>query len=209
MSRPLTPVAVIGAGGHAKVVISTLRAAGHTVGGVFDDDPRKTGISLLGVKVLGLTSDIVNTDYRAAVIAIGDNVTRRNLAQRIKVAEWITLVHPAAWVDPTVKLGQGTVVFAAAVIQPDTIVGDHVIINTGSTVDHDCVVGDFAHVAPGVHLAGETQLGEGALLGIGVVVKPCCRIGEWAIVGAGGVVVKDVPASVTAVGVPAVPRRVR
>lgn len=204
-----SPVAVIGAGGHAKVVISTLRAVGHTVVGAFDDDPKKRGSTLLGVKVLGVTADLANTEYRAAVIAVGDNATRRNLAQRIKVVEWITVVHPAAFVDPSVKLGRGTVVFAGSVIQPDSVVGDHVIVNTGSTVDHDCVVADFAHIAPGVHLAGETQLGTGALLGIGVVVKPGCRIGEWTIVGAGGVVVKDLPANITAFGVPAAPRLVR
>jgi sugar O-acyltransferase (sialic acid O-acetyltransferase NeuD family) len=206
MKTGLSSVAVIGAGGHAKVVISTLRAAGYAVVGAFDDDPLKRGGNLLGVKILGITADLVNTDYRAAVIAIGDNATRRNLAERIKGAEWITVVHPSAFVDPSVKLGQGTVVFAGSVIQPDSVVGDHVIINTASTVDHDCVVGSYAHLAPGVHLAGETHLGNGALLGIGVVVKPGCRIGEWAVVGAGGVVVRNLPANVTAFGVPAVAR---
>lgn len=34
---------VLGAGGHAKVVVSTLLAAGLSVDGLFDDDPSKAG----------------------------------------------------------------------------------------------------------------------------------------------------------------------
>ena len=45
------------------------------------------------------------------------------------------------------------------------------------------------------------QVGEH--LGIGCVVIPSITIGESSVVGAGAVVVKDVPAKVTAVGVPA------
>ena len=44
---PLPPagrgVHVLGAGGHAKVVISTLRALGIEVTGLYDDDPTKQG----------------------------------------------------------------------------------------------------------------------------------------------------------------------
>ena len=50
MSRP---VAVLGAGGHAKVVIATLQAAGRTVRGCFDDAVGAHGTSILGVPVLG------------------------------------------------------------------------------------------------------------------------------------------------------------
>ena len=41
------------------------------------------------------------------------------------------------------------------------------------------------------------------MLGTGAVVTPGRTIGDWAEVGAGAVVVTDVPAGVTAVGVPA------
>jgi D-arabinose 1-dehydrogenase-like Zn-dependent alcohol dehydrogenase len=42
-------VAVLGVGGHAKVVIATLQAAGFTVAAVFDDDRSKQGSRLLSV----------------------------------------------------------------------------------------------------------------------------------------------------------------
>jgi sugar O-acyltransferase (sialic acid O-acetyltransferase NeuD family) len=198
-------VVIIGAGGHAKVVISTLRAAGHSVSAVFDDDLAKHRTSVLGVEVLGATSDF--TGDGKAVIAVGDNATRERMVAGFKDAEWMTVVHPAAYVDQSVRLGRGTVVFAGAVIQPDTVIGAHVIINTGATVDHDCVVGDYSHLAPGSHLAGESWVGRGVLVGIGAVVVPGRRIGERSVIGAGSVVVKDVPRGTVAFGVPASARK--
>lgn len=198
-------VYVIGAGGHAKVVLSTLLAAGIQVDGLFDDDLKKQGSELLGVKVVGSIADAKRLPSQKGIIAIGDNQTRKVIAQELVGWEWITVIHPKAYVHPSVSLGPGTVVFAGAVIQPDARLGTHVIINTGATVDHDCIIGNFAHLAPGVHLAGRVTVGEGVLMGIGSVVLPGLQIGAWSVVGAGAVVIEDVPPGVTVAGVPARP----
>ncbi len=193
---------VLGAGGHAKVVVSTLQAAGFTVAALYDDDPERQGGEILGVRVRGPLAALDPTRHRRGVIAVGDNAARRRLAESVRLA-WLTVVHPQASVHPSARLGEGTVVFAGAVIQPDAVLGRHVIVNTAATVDHDCVIGDFVHLAPGSHLAGGVQVGEGALLGVGTAVIPGLRIGAWAIVGAGSAVVRDLAPGVTAVGAPA------
>ncbi|MBN1877732.1 MAG: transferase, partial [Anaerolineae bacterium] len=41
MNTEVESVCVLGAGGHAKVVISTLQAAGYRVEAVYDDDAQK------------------------------------------------------------------------------------------------------------------------------------------------------------------------
>ncbi len=196
---------VLGAGGHAKVVLSTAFASGLFVDGLFDDDPQKQGIEILGIKVKGTIADALKKGPAKGVLAIGDNKTRRALAQRFQCQgwEWLTLVHPKAYVHQSVRLGPGTVVFAGAVIQPDTLIGAHAIVNTAATIDHDCTVGDFVHIAPGVRLAGGVVIEEGAFVGIGSVVLPKVRIGAWSIVGAGAVVKEDLPPYVVAAGVPA------
>jgi sugar O-acyltransferase (sialic acid O-acetyltransferase NeuD family) len=200
-------VAVLGAGGHAKVVIATLQAAGFRVAAVFDDDAAKQGTVLLGVEVRGTLDDFARSSHRRAVVAIGNNSTRAQVVARLgaqlPAVEWVTAIHPRACVHDSVKLGAGSVVFAGAVIQPDTSVGTHAIINTGVTVDHDCAIGDFVHLAPGTHLAGDVRVDRGAFVGVGAAALPGRHVGEWATVGAGAVVVKDVPAGATAVGVPA------
>jgi sugar O-acyltransferase (sialic acid O-acetyltransferase NeuD family) len=200
-------LAVIGSGGHAKVVIATAQAAGLDVGAVVDDDPQRWGARVLGVEVIGPSDAVIAEASALAVLAIGRNRARQAIAARAR-CRFATIVHPSAEVHPSVRLGDGTVVFAGAVIQPDTTVGAHVIVNTGATIDHDCAIGDFVHVAPGTHLAGEVTLDEGAFLGIGTVAIPRVRVGAWTTVGAGASIVGDLPAGVTAIGVPARPRAV-
>ena len=196
---------LVGAGGHAKVVLSTVLEAGLSVDGLFDDDPQKQGVDILGVPVIGTVSDAKRKGPARGVLAIGDNRTRYRLAQELLGWEWLTVVHPKAYVHPSVRLGPGTVVFAGTIVQPEVRIGAHVIVNTGATVDHDCLVGDFVHIAPGAHLAGNVMISEGALIGMGAVVLPGIKVGAWAVVGAGAVVVEDVPPRVTVVGVPARP----
>jgi sugar O-acyltransferase (sialic acid O-acetyltransferase NeuD family) len=200
-------VVVVGAGGHAKVVISTLQEAGIEIAALVDDDPGKVGETLLGVRVVGLPAERLSGGAPRAVIAVGDNPQRRAVAERFPHVEWCSVVHPRAFMHPSVRLGPGTVVFAGAIIQPDTRIGPHVIVNTGATVDHDCEIGGFVHIAPGVHLSGGVTVGEGALLGIGSCVRPGGVVGSWATVGAGAAVVGTIPDGVVAVGVPARARR--
>ncbi len=198
-------VAVLGSGGHAKVVVSTLRAAGVEVAALYDDDASRWGTEAAGIEIRGPIAAAAEDGHREAVIAIGDNRTRRRIAGEPALAEmeWRTVIHPAAWVDPSVRLGAGTVVFAGAVVQPDAVLGEHVIVNTGASIDHDCQVASFCHVAPGARLAAGVTAEEGAFFGIGSVAIPGVTVGAWSTLGAGSAAVRPVPAGAVALGVPA------
>jgi len=198
---------ILGSGGHAKVVIDTIRSEGKVDPvGILDDDVSRLGSVVLGVRVQGSTcsEELLRLNVTTAVIAIGGNQVRQELAHRLHgQVTWCSVVHPSSVISSSAGVGDGTVVFAGAVIQPEAIIGRHVIVNTSSSIDHDCTIGDYVHIAPGVHLAGNVVVEEGAFLVIGSVVLPGRRIGAWATVGAGAVVTRDVPAGATAVGAPA------
>ncbi len=195
------PVRVLGAGGHAKVLVSTLIAAGRDVIGVHDDRPDVADTAVLGCRVLGPIRGLQRGDFDA-LVGIGDNAARRRIASQLDL-DWGILVHPQAIVHETAKLGPGTVVFAGAIIQPDAVLGAHCIVNTGATIDHDCELGSFVHIAPGVHLCGAVRIGEGALMGVGSSAIPGISIGRWSTVGGGACCVRDVPNESVAKGVPA------
>jgi sugar O-acyltransferase (sialic acid O-acetyltransferase NeuD family) len=198
-------VLILGAGGHAKVVVATLRAVGLEVVGVLDDDLRKVGQTLFGVPVLGNLADLSQYMGKPCIIAVGDNSSRRRLFEEWQWRRmiWRSVVHPSAFVDASATVGAGSVVLAGATVQVDVSIGSHCIVNTQASVDHDCNVGDFVHLAPGCRLAGNVTVEEGAFLGIGSSVIPGVTIGANAVVGAGAVVLRDVPAGATVVGVPA------
>jgi len=193
---------IIGAGGHAKVVVASARAAGFDVAAIADDNVALWGSQLLGVPVAGPTAPVLDDPGAQVVLAIGSNATRRKLAAASR-CRFVSVVHPSAIIDASVRLGAGSVVFAGAVIQPDAALGGHAIVNTGASIDHDCAVGVAVHVAPGARLAGNVTLGDEVFIGIGAVVVPGISIGARTTVGAGAAVVRDLPADVIAAGVPA------
>lgn len=196
-----TRVAVIGASGHAKVVASTLIAAGHQIIGFYDDNSELWGSYIFDIPVVGPISKLTSHDCSHAILGIGSNEIRKRLAQQLDL-DWITVIHPFAWVHPEAVIGPGTVVCAGAIVQPDAQIGSHVILNTKASVDHDCCVGDYVHIAVS-HLAGGSSADEGAFLALGSVVLPGICVGAWSTLGAGAVATKDVPPKTIAVGAPA------
>ena len=191
---------VVGAGGHAKIVIDTARAAGIDVVGVVgrEGDPD----SLLGLPV-SANRDAFDAD--SFIVAIGDNATRSQyfaeyLARGLSPA---TVIHPSVVLADSAVIGEGSLVVAGVVVNLDAAIGRNSILNTGCTIDHDCVLGDHVHIGPGVNLCGAVTVGAGALVGVGACAIPGSRIGEWATVGAGSAVTTDVPAHAVWGGVPA------
>jgi sugar O-acyltransferase (sialic acid O-acetyltransferase NeuD family) len=179
-----------------------LQASGWHVAATYDDDPAKHGQQILGVPICGPIAEIDPQRATNAIIALGDGALRRSLASHFQF-NWITVVHPAAWVDPSVRLGPGTVVCAGAVIQPECRIGQHAIVNTQAGVDHDCRIGNFAHIGPGAQLAGGVNVGAESLIGAGATIIPRICVGARTTVGAGATVVEDLPDNVVAVGCPA------
>lgn len=192
---------IIGAGGHARVIIQLARACGYTDISVLDDNVHLHGTDILGASVVGSVASSQDGNA-SAVLAIGSNAVREKLDRELN-RNWISLVHPSAIVDDTAVIGDGAVVMAGAIVQAGAILGRHSILNTGATVDHDCVLGDFSHICPGVTLPGNVQVGMGAMIGAGSSSIPGTNIGDWAVIGAGSTVVHSVSDNVTAVGSPA------
>lgn len=195
---------IVGAGGHAKVVLEAALRLGFEIAGVVGQPGKAT--ELLGFPI---SNDMSGIDTDGFIAATGDNASRA-LTYEACLAGGLTpmsVVHPSAIVGDRVTIGAGTFVAAGVVINVGAAIGENAVLNTGSTIDHDCRIGDHAHVGPGASLCGGVEVGNGALVGVGSSVVPCVRIGEWSVVGAGAAVVGDLPAEMIHAGVPARPVR--
>jgi UDP-perosamine 4-acetyltransferase len=196
-------VVILGAGGHAAVVVDSLLEAGeHELAACLGESGEET---ILGVPVLPAETDPRTLGAEGVFVAVGDNGRRKRLMEEAAGMglTMVNAVHPRAVVSRFAVLGTGVAVMAGAVVNARSEIGDGCIVNTGASVDHDCRVGAYAHVAPGTRLCGRVELGEGVFLGVGASVLPEVRIGAWAVVGAGAVVRKDIPGGSRAWGVPA------
>lgn len=191
---------VVGAGGHAKVVVDAALQAGHDIACILGDEGGRTEI--LGLPVI---TGEVPRDVDRFIVAIGDNEARARRYAEL-VADGLTpasVIHPTAVIAETASVGPGCLVAAGVIVNPDARVAEDSILNTGCIVEHDCTVGAHTHLGPSSTLCGAVTTGEGVLLGVGASVVPGARIGAWSVVGAGAAVASDLGEHSVYAGVPA------
>jgi len=202
------PLIILGAGGHAKVLIDALRGA--EIRGLTDPGSDRAGQQVLGVPWLG-ADDVLSSHPPDAVQLVNGLGTVRVAPRRRALFElckakgyrFATVVHASAVIASDVDLAEGTQVMAGAVVQAGSQIGENTIINTGAVVDHDCRVGRHVHIASGAVLSGYVDVGDRVHIGAGATVIQGIRIGAGCLIGAGAVVIRDVLAGATVVGVPA------
>jgi len=98
-------------------------------------------------------------------------------------------------------------------IHPACRIGHSAMLDhaTGIVIGETCVIEDGVSILQGVTLGGtgkqrgdrHPKIADGVLIGAGATLLGAIKIGEGAKIGAGSVVLSDVPAHKTAVGVPA------
>ncbi len=196
---------LLGAGGHALVVLHLARAAGLPVTAVTDPALAAQGIATWqGLTCLG--GDEALTPPTAPLLnGIGilpGSTLRATLQTRLAARGWAfpPLTHPAAWVAPGTPLGAGAQIMAGAIVQPGGQIGPGTIVNTRASIDHDAQIGAFCHIAPGATLCGTVTLGDGVFVGAGATLTQGITIGSGAVIAAGAVVVHDVAQGETTFG---------
>jgi UDP-perosamine 4-acetyltransferase len=202
MSHVERPWILLGAGGHAKVVLGLAHALSLRVIGVCDPSLASAGdTSWRGIPVLGDDRALALQDPRGVALLNGighvpGGTARQRIHDKLSADgfEFPALVHPGAVVDGTATLSEGVQVMAGAVVQADVSIGAGTIVNTGARVDHDCRIGRHVHIAPGAVLCGGVDVGDLAFLAASCTVLPLVRVGGSAIVAAGAVLAKSLGA---------------
>ena len=207
----MSRVVVVGASQHAKYTIDIMERQGDdTVVGLVDDTPGAE-TDLVGYPILGPVDDlprlVAEHDLDAAIVAIGDNWSRSQVAARVAGLcpglGFATAIHPSVQIGARTVIGAGTVIMAGAVVNNDGVVGEHAFLATSCSLDHDSRFGAFASFSPNVATGGAVVIGDYAAVGIGASILHGVTVGAHTVVGAGATVLGDLPDHVVAFGTPA------
>jgi sugar O-acyltransferase (sialic acid O-acetyltransferase NeuD family) len=208
----LERIVVLGGGGHARVLISLIRAtARYEIAGILDPSLKRETM-VVDIPVLGgdnLLSRQMKEGITLACIgvgSVGDNSKKISLYKTTKEVGFSVpcLIHPQAIVtENEVNISEGVQVMAGAIIQAGSLVRENTIINTGGIIEHDCVIGKHVHICPGAVISGGVTIGDSTFIGSGATIIQGIKIGNNSVVAAGAVVINDVGDGLKVKGVPA------
>jgi len=191
------PVIVLGAGGHASVLVDMLRSQGVVPIALVAPAAGTLRAALADIP-LWHDEEILthHPDEVVLVNGIGSlpgNPLRATLFARYRALgyHFASVVSAQAMVSDYAVLEEGAQVMAGAIIQAGAQIGANSIINTGAIVDHDCWIGGNNHIAPGAVLSGGVSTGDAVHIGTGAMLIQNIKIGSHTVVGAGATVIKD------------------
>ncbi|MEW1954766.1 NeuD/PglB/VioB family sugar acetyltransferase [Terrabacter sp. NPDC080008] len=204
---------LVAAGGLAREAAAAARAADVAVLGCLDDNQALWGREVApGLPVLGGLSVATERPDARFLVCAGSGVVREGLVARLDALgvcpeRYLTLVHPRASLAPDTVLGAGTLLLAGVVATADVVLEEHVVCMPNVVLTHDDHLESYATVCAGVVLGGNVTIGRAAYVGMAASLREGTTVGARARIGMGAVVLRDVGADETWVGVPAVPLR--
>lgn len=192
-------VTLLGAGGHARSMLSLLRSIDVKVARIVDSS------ALAGENVMGIpvVSDFAES-VESLVISVGDNKTRELFYYQYQSKLWDKpIVHQRASIDESAIAQRGSQIFSGAYVGPLSMVGENTIINTHAIIEHESRIGCHSHIAVGTLVLGRCTVGDRCFVGAGAVIRDGLSIADDVTIGANSFVNGDIKEAGLYVGSPA------
>ena len=196
--EPKPPVIILGAGGHASVLVELCLEQNRSILALISPEPDLNRKIFQGLRHFSDDKAVLDFSPNDVELIIGfggvrGSELREKFDQRYSSFgyRFATLVSRSALISRTATLSEGVQVLPRAVINAGALVGRQSIINSGSIVEHDCIVENFVHVAPNATICGGTTIRQGVQVGPNCVIAQGLEIGAYSIIGAGASVVRS------------------
>jgi sugar O-acyltransferase (sialic acid O-acetyltransferase NeuD family) len=193
------PLLVIGAGGHASVLVDILLHQKRKILGVVGPQIVSESKVFDGIEVFNNDDDVLEFNKSAIKLVNGigsmpKSQLRSIIFNKFKALgyEFETVISDSSIVSPYAKLDEGAQIFPGAIIQTDVTIGANTIINSGAIIEHGCVIGNDNHIAPGATLSGQVHTKEFVHVGTGASVIQNINIARNVVIGAGAIVTNNV-----------------
>lgn len=196
----LTPILLVGAGGHARACIDVIEQEGRfSVAGLTGLE-QEVGGKILGYPVLATDKDLpaLFREYKQALVTVGQI---KSPALRMRLFESLvqngytlpTIVSPRAHVSRHASVGSGSIVMHGAIVNAGATVGHNCVINSLALIEHDSTISDHCFIATTAAINSGVSVGIGTFVGSNASVRQGTRIGENCVIGMGQIVVTDCP----------------
>ncbi len=199
---------IIGAGHLGQQIAYHAKTDHHFDEVVFFDD-FVTKDFVTGHKVIGKISEVLSSFKSQLITHLIIGIGYKHMGVRASLYNsfknkipFASIVHSTSWVDPSVKIGEGVIIYPGTIIDTGCILNDNIVINVGCTIAHDTEIGAHCFISPSVALAGFIYVGEQSILGINCTVIDNIKIVSNTQIGGGGVVIDSITNSGVYVGNP-------
>lgn len=193
------PVLLLGAGGHAAVLVDILRQRNCEILGLVAIEQPKPQPIFTGLHWYSSDDSVLsfNKDEIRLVNALGSlpgNFLRHRLHEKFSGLgyQFMTIVSPHAIVSKYAVLAEGVQIMHGSIVNANAVIGEGSIVNTGAIIEHDCVIGRHNHIAPGAVLSGSVVTEDFVHIATGASVIQGMRIGKNSVIGAGATVTRDI-----------------
>lgn len=203
-------IIIVGAGGFAREVYSWANDAfskdNYKIKGFLSYNQKDLDGFNVKVGVLGNDDNYKIDKNDLFIIAIGNIDIKKRAIKRLKKrgAKFISLIHPSSLIVSTAKIGEGVVICPHCLISDNVRVGDFVMMNTYASCGHDAKVGKYCILSPYATLNGFVILEDEVFVGTHATVIAYKKVGSQSKISANSVVMKDVLANRTVIGVPGI-----
>ena len=147
---------ILGAGGYGRTVADIAMQTGAY------DEIRFLDDNAQAEDVIGKCANYAAHagENTAFYPAFGNNEGRVTWLKRLTEAGYkvATIVHPKAYVSPTVRMAEGNVVLPHAIVNTGCELKAGCIINCGAIIDHGCILEEGVHVCLGAIVKAENRI---------------------------------------------------
>ncbi len=196
---------MIGSGGHAKSILSSMSInkvenfEGYT-------DLAENLVFSKYLKYLGDDNEFVSRyscDTIELILGISylgnkvDGVLRKKLIEFYlnKGFNFGTIVSTDAYVSKDAEIGKGSFIAPGVKIISNAIISSCCSINTGAIIEHDTFLQSNVQISPGSIICGGVTIGENTFIGAGSIIRDGLSIANNSIIGMGSVVTRSIDIS--------------
>ena len=191
-------IIILGAGGHAKVIASSLlRQRKKNILFVSEKVQKNSYFSSfkqISEKIF-LASKFKNSNiYLGIGIVIKNNKRNQIIKKYLKHGlVFKKLIDKDAKIGLKVNIKDGVQILRGCQIGENVLINKNCIINTMSIIEHDVVIEENCHIAPGSIILGGAHICRDTFIGAGSIILQGVKIGSNSIIAAGSIVNKNLP----------------